>query len=943
MKRNWKRLIAILLAAMLLVSALPVSLGEDSPAENTATATDLPEEGEASPAIPETGDGTPAAPEAGDETPDAPETGDETPAAPEAGDGTPAVPEGGEEQSPEEEAAEADAPAVLSLELSRSALLGGEELTVTAQVAHAEKALLLLDGQPWPAVNTEGMTDEEAQEALLAAAATVPEDGQLKLSLTAPQAAGSYAVSLRLWADGAWIASPVSRTLKVLDATSPNGTCVMSNDEIIGTTVYLGVNEVGSYVGTASIKKIRISNSKIVSVAFTGASTFTVTPKKTGSVKLTIYWSVGGSKAYTFIVLPSMETAAGITMSAKSVSVPLGETVQLSYTLVPSTATTGVTFRTSSKKIATVSAGGVVTGLKEGTATVTATTWTGKKATVKVTVYDPKKPTSVSFSEGKTATLLLGSTLTLTPVLKPATAESAFTWTTSNKKVATVDANGTVTPVKEGTAVITVKTWNKKTAKITLKVVDPYKPSSLSILVNESPAQSGTTQWASNQELKLTYTAVAYGGEAYTVPESYMSWSSSSSRIASIDQDGNVTIKKAGTVTFTLKGVGGAKATVKFKFVKVDNLTKITVSPTTASLNVGGTKKFSAVLTPTTAAPLVDLVWSSSNTEVATVTAAGLVTAVGYGTAVIYAKDANTGIYGAASVVVSCPSTYRAVVAVEPTYLTISGHTVKSTRQADLDMIVKTLGQQSYSGRKWSVTKLHGTSKSTVLSALNTVAGQANEHDVTLFFFMGHGSSDGSIHFFNGDYIKPSVLKTYLDKIPGKVIVMLGSCYSGEYVAKGSAAAFNSAILSTFGQGETVPETFLDGNGHVTELTADMLTDSGSDDGTSYTPKRGELRASKYYVLTSAAAGQEGWSTFSYSWENGLPVINESGSYTFFVRGVCRAGGWDGITKQTLWTSGTRTLSQVYSTAYSYCASQGSSSSNVQVYPSGSDFVIFSK
>ena len=59
------------------------------------------------------------------------------------------------------------------------------------------------------------------------------------------------------------------------------------------------------------------------------------------------------------------------------------------------------------------------------------------------------------------------------------------------------------------------------------------------------------------------------------------------------------------------------------------------------------------------------------------------------------------------------------------------------------------------------------------------------------------------------------------------------------------------------------------------------------------------------------------------------------------MRGVCRAGGWDGISGSKLWSSGTRTLAQVYSAAASYCKPADGSKSHVQVYPKGSSFVIF--
>lgn len=70
--------------------------------------------------------------------------------------------------------------------------------------------------------------------------------------------------------------------------------------------------------------------------------------------------------------------------------------------------------------------------------------------------------------------------------------------------------------------------------------------------------------------------------------------------------------------------------------------------------------------------------------------------------------------------------------------------------------------------------------------------------------------------------------------------------------------------------------------------------------------------------------------------------MDESESYSYFVRGVSRSGGWDGIDGKKLWSSGQRTLAQVYSAVYQYCRPSGGNRSKVQVYPKGSSFVIFS-
>lgn len=129
-------------------------------------------------------------------------------------------------------------------------------------------------------------------------------------------------------------------------------------------------------------------------------------------------------------------------------------------------------YKTSDKKIATVSGKGLVTAKKSGTAKITVTLANKKKLVLTLKVVDPKAPTKVALNLSGTVKLKKGNTLQLSAILSPATAESALTWKSSDKKIATVSASGLVKAKKKGTATITVKTKNGKTAKVKIKVVN---------------------------------------------------------------------------------------------------------------------------------------------------------------------------------------------------------------------------------------------------------------------------------------------------------------------------------------------------------------------------------------------------------------------------------------------------------------------------------------
>lgn len=132
-----------------------------------------------------------------------------------------------------------------------------------------------------------------------------------------------------------------------------------------------------------------------------------------------------------------------------------------------------VTWSSSNKNVATVSSKGKVTAKKKGTCTITAKVGT-KKYRCKITVKNPP----VQMNKSK-ATVVKSKTLTL----KVLYTSKKVTWTSNNKKIATVSSKGKVTAKKIGTAKITA-TMNGVSKTITVKVseesvVGSYKFSSV--------------------------------------------------------------------------------------------------------------------------------------------------------------------------------------------------------------------------------------------------------------------------------------------------------------------------------------------------------------------------------------------------------------------------------------------------------------------------------
>ncbi len=246
------------------------------------------------------------------------------------------------------------------------------------------------------------------------------------------------------------------------------------------------------------------------------------------------------------------KTGSNGTLKLKS-----GETRQIVPTFAINKHCQVTGYTTNKPDVVYIDNGGLAVAKAEGTATITVKTKNGKKGSIKIKVTDPNKPTKLTVNQGKKATLNLDKTLKLTATLQPSTAKSALTFKSSKPKVATVDANGIVTPKKEGTTKITVTAKANKKAKatITIKVVDPYKPTGISITNGKKVTlKVGET-------LKLG-TALKPG-----TARSALTFKSGKKSVATVDASGLVTAVKKGTAKITVTTYNKKKAIITIKVV----------------------------------------------------------------------------------------------------------------------------------------------------------------------------------------------------------------------------------------------------------------------------------------------------------------------------------------------------------------------------------------
>ena len=238
-----------------------------------------------------------------------------------------------------------------------------------------------------------------------------------------------------------------------------------------------------------------------------------------------------------------------------TVTLDLGETLQLTPVIAPKDAREVYTWKSSSSKVVSVDKSGLITALSEGTATITVTTDNGKTASVKVKVVDSKKPTAVVLKDEGTIVIDLGESRTLEYSFLPETAESDVTWTSSASTIVSV-TNGVVKGLKEGTATITVRTKkNSLTDTVKVQVVDSTKPTGI-VLKDE-----GTVEINLGRPYTLEYSLLP------DTAVTELTWTTSDKRIATVE-NGIVTGVKEGTATITVKTVRNSKTdTVKVKVV----------------------------------------------------------------------------------------------------------------------------------------------------------------------------------------------------------------------------------------------------------------------------------------------------------------------------------------------------------------------------------------
>ena len=370
----------------------------------------------------------------------------------------------------------------------------------------------------------------------------------------------------------------------------------------------------------------RSDNTGIVSVDTSG----NITAKSNGTTTITVT-TTNGKKATCSVTVKTSPQSISLNNSSLTLDISGTKTSKLNVNFNPTSSNTNnsITWNSDAPGIATVDSSGNVTGVANGTTTIRATTTNGKVATCSVTVQT--SPQSISLNKTNVTLDLVGTQNTdLKVTYNPTTSnvQTSITWTSSNPNVASVDSSGNVMGKANGAAVITAETANGK--KTTCNVTVHTSLQSISLNKNKLAFDLSTSH--KSEKLQITYSpsSANYNNS--------VTWKSSNTNVARVDQSGTVTAVGNGGATITATAQNGY--TAQCSVGVSTSIISLSVSPTSKTLNIGETVQLTGTKNPTSASEGTQ--WTSSNTGVATVSGSGLVTAKAAGTATITFKNSSS-------------------------------------------------------------------------------------------------------------------------------------------------------------------------------------------------------------------------------------------------------------------------------------------------------------
>ena len=220
----------------------------------------------------------------------------------------------------------------------------------------------------------------------------------------------------------------------------------------------------------------------------------------------------------------------------------------------------------------------------------------------------------------------------------------------------------------------------------------------------------------------------------------------------------------------------------------------------------------------------------------------------------------------------------------------------------DVDGMRTMLGRMT--ATPYSVTVKKNIRAEEILSSISSTFGNASYNDVSLFYYSGHGANslgaDGNPTSYHAalvgtfqTYVSIARLKTELDKIPGKKVIIIDACHSGQFIARDgtvtqvSSSAFNSQVVNLFANEDQL-------SGDVNRTAVVLAADGSellSEEAPAFIDRAGDTNFAKsgYYVITACRSEEKSVSTGYDS--NGDGKIDRY--FGLFTYGLCYGNGWN--------------------------------------------------
>lgn len=320
------------------------------------------------------------------------------------------------------------------------------------------------------------------------------------------------------------------------------------------------------------------------SVASIDEATGKVKALKAGSTIITAISTEGNHKVIAMLTVKELATT--IELNHTSYRLGLNTTFTLEATIASSVSNQKIRWTSSNPSVATVNQNGKVTGKKLGKATITAIAQDGSLVSASCNVEVVRKATKITMNK-PFVSLSTGKSETLKTIITPKnTTYKGVKWSSSDESIVAVDANGRITGIQIGRAVITATIKDDPSMKAVanvevVKYEPPKKPEHKPITSITVPNQKITM-------LKGEKVSVKAAVRPVDTSEGY-SWSSNSNSIATVNKKtGMITAKSTGVATITVMADSGAAANIEVTVIGLDRTSMQLVQYSTDFIMIEG-------------------------------------------------------------------------------------------------------------------------------------------------------------------------------------------------------------------------------------------------------------------------------------------------------------------------------------------------------------------